>query len=409
MPELSVRGYLVMHPFKLPGGGQFPNRTRWLTGLGLGSILLTGGSLVYFLRAQPSSTSNPASIPAPVATTISALGRIEPAGTVIRVSVSSSQGGSNRVTELRVKAGDLVQAGQIIAVLDSRDRAQAALLEAEQQVRVAQAQLAQVTAGAKPEEIAARRAAVDQLEAQLAGEVRTQQATIARLQAEWQTASTNLQRNQALFSAGAISAATLDARRLEVTTAQEAVNEEKSRAAQTVQTLEAQIREARATLNQTISVRPTDIATAQAEVSRAIASTNQARAELDSAFIRAPEDGQVLRIETRAGETVGDNGIVELANTTQMFVVAEVFESDIGHVRLGQRATATSSMGAFSQILQGTVAEIGLQIAKRDILDTDPTAATDARVVEVRIQLDPASTRRVAGLTNLQVNVAIER
>src|SRR5439155_7660559 len=129
-----------------------------------------------------------------------------------------------------------------------------------------------------------------------------------------------------------------------------------------------------------------------------------AQAALDRASVRAPVAGQILRIHARSGERVGPNGIVELGQTDQMQAVAEVYETDIGQVRLGQRAVVTSS--AFPEELQGTVQQIGLQVGQLDLLSTDPTAITDARVVEVKIRLDDAG--RVAGLTNLRVEVRID-
>lgn len=42
------------------------------------------------------------------------------------------------------------------------------------------------------------------------------------------------------------------------------------------------------------------------------------------------------------------------------------------------------------------------------MLDTDPVADVDARVVEVKIRLHPEDSQKVANLTNLQVNVVIE-
>jgi HlyD family secretion protein len=87
-------------------------------------------------------------------------------------------------------------------------------------------------------------------------------------------------------------------------------------------------------------------------------------------------------------------------------VVTEVYETDIGRVRLGQPATITSRNGAFPGTLTGTVAEIGLQIAKNDVIDDDPAANADARVVEVRVRIDQGEV--VAALTNLQVDVAID-
>ena len=87
-----------------------------------------------------------------------------------------------------------------------------------------------------------------------------------------------------------------------------------------------------------------------------------------------------------------------------MYTVAEVYETDIGKVHVGQRATITSP--ALHGELMGTVERIGMKIGKRDVLDVDPAASTDARVVEVHIRLD--DSRAVAGLTNLQVEVRIK-
>ena len=75
-------------------------------------------------------------------------------------------------------------------------------------------------------------------------------------------------------------------------------------------------------------------------------------------------------------------------------------------MRIGQSATVTSE--AFSGKLQGKVVSIGLQVSKQDIFNVNPTADTDHKVVEVKIRLnDLADNLRVAGLTNLQVQVAI--
>jgi HlyD family secretion protein len=42
------------------------------------------------------------------------------------------------------------------------------------------------------------------------------------------------------------------------------------------------------------------------------------------------------------------------------------------------------------------------------VINTDPTANIDARIVEVRAQLDPESSQKVVNLTNLQVDVSIQ-
>ena len=86
-----------------------------------------------------------------------------------------------------------------------------------------------------------------------------------------------------------------------------------------------------------------------------------------------------------------------------MEALVEVYESDIDRVRLGQTVTLTSENGGFDGSLRGTVRRISHQVRQREVLSTDPTGDADARVVEVRVRLDPSDGARVASLTGLKV------
>lgn len=130
----------------------------------------------------------------------------------------------------------------------------------------------------------------------------------------------------------------------------------------------------------------------------------RARADLEQAVVRSPIAGRVLKIHTRSGERVGDQGIAEIGRTDAMRAVAEVYETDIARIRVGQRASITSP--ALPHSIGGTVERIGDLVGKLDVLGTDPVARTDARVVEVEIKLDESAT--AAGMTNLQVEIAFD-
>jgi len=142
------------------------------------------------------------------------------------------------------------------------------------------------------------------------------------------------------------------------------------------------------------------------QVEVATAELQRAEAELERCRVRAPIAGRVLLVHARDGERVGSDGILELGRTDDMYAVAEVYESDIGRVRLGQRGAVTSP--ALPRTLHGAVDRIGLKVRKMDALGTDPAARTDARVVEVEIRLDPDDAPLAAALTNLQVEVELE-
>ena len=129
-----------------------------------------------------------------------------------------------------------------------------------------------------------------------------------------------------------------------------------------------------------------------------------AEAELELSTVRSPIDGEILEIHAREGERVGPDGIAEIGDTAAMYAIAEVYETDIGRVRSGQRARIRSA--ALPRELEGVVERVGRKIGKQDTLSTDPVADVDARVVEVRVRiLEP---EQAAALTNARVEVVIE-
>ncbi len=571
-------------------GGLLKPPTIWFVGaLSLGAIAISvvGVQQLLELRREEITPVASNTTITPTLKYVTGLGRIEPQGEVIQLSASSFSEGA-RIEELLVLEGDRVGKGDVVAILDSRDRLVASLQESQKEVSVQQAELAKVRAGAKQGEIDAQKATISRLEAELQRSTEVQQANIAKLKAQFQrekeaqeakiarlrarlqrerearqanlarleaqlereeeaeeakvasaraslrrqtqeqqaniarleaqlkgtkatakatfnrikaelrTSEAEYERNQSLYEEGAISTSLFDSKRLvlesdraelqeaeaileqNVETIQQQINqaraeldriqetgrqeineaeanlqrtretvrqqilEAKAQLNQTLETVREEIREARANLDRIIEtgieqirqeeatlsrigetglqqireaeanldriseVRFEDVQAAQAAVERAIAAAKKAEAELELAFVKSPIEGRVLEINAREGEriaTTSSEGIVEIGKTDQMYVVAEIYETDIGRVRVGQAATITS--GAFIGELAGTVERVGMQIGKKDILNTDPAADTDARVVEVKIRLDNESSQKVKDLTNLQVDVRI--
>ena len=377
---------------------------RWTIALIVTAIAITGGSLYYSISKFGQKPAEPVA-PAPTIEPITALGRLEPASEVVRVAAPATLN-NDRVAQLLVKRGDRVQVGQEIAILDSRERLQTALVETQERVSTAQARLAQVKAGAKSGEIAAQQAEITRLEEELQGEIASQTAIIARRQSEVNVAQAEYNRYLMLYREGAIAASNLDQRRLTLETAQAQLNEVKSNRNRTADTLRAQINRARATLNQIAEVRPEDVRVAQTEVNQAIAAVKRAEAELKEASIRAPIAGQVLEVYTQSGEAIADEGIVDLGKTDPMEVVAEIYQSDIGKIRSGQSAIVTGE--GISGELRGTVRQLGLQVSQQKVFSNQPGQNLDRRVVEVRIRLNSKDSQQVASLTNLQVQVAIQ-
>lgn len=384
---------------------------RWtIIAVVVAALVVSGVALQYVLRFQrrastPSSTIETST---PATKAVSALGHIRPEGEVIHLSaptVVNGLGGS-RVAKLLVKEGDTVKTGQAIAILDNYENLQAILKLAQEDVKVAQANLAQVKAGAKTGELEAQKANIARLEAELQGQLAAQDQIIGRLEAEFNTAQVEYKRYHNLSQDGVVTASLVDDKQLTMKTAQKQLSEAQANRSRIKTTFQQQVEAARSTLNQIAEVRPTDVQAAQAEINRAIVHVSKAKADLELAYIRSPMDGQVLKIHTRPGEMVGDKGIVAVGQTERMNVVAEVYELDVSKLQIGQKATITSH--AFPDKLYGTVSHIGLQVNPQDILSTDPTADVDSRIVEVKIRLNEADSQKVSTFTNLQVKVVID-
>jgi HlyD family secretion protein len=415
--------------------------------------------------------------PPPKITSVTALGRLEPAGEVTKLTASSSQ--SALVREVLVREGEKVVPNQIVAVLDTAAMKQAQLAKAKEDIRFAQTNLDKVKAGAKGGEIAAQRSEVlriqqelrgqiatsktivdrlkqqlvldgatqadrvGELQKQLAGEVATSESEVRRLTLVAQNAETELQRYQKLYDQGGTTASLLDNKRLVRDTAYQEIAKEKSKRSQIIEvlgkqisgnsatkkridsTLVQQIKEAEATYNKNVAtlneqinqakanvdriveVRPVDLRSAESEIAKAQAAARQAQADLELAYVRSPIAGEVFKIQTKPGEAPSSKGILEIAQNDQMMAVAEIYESDISKVKVGQTAEINSESGSFVGKIQGKVVQVGLQVAKKDVLKTDPAADVDSRVVEVKIAIDPASNNLIRDLTYSKVEVKI--
>jgi HlyD family secretion protein len=345
-----------------------------------------------------------AAIAIPEIKTVTALGRIEPEGEVIKLSAPVSGEGS-RVEKILIQEGDMVKVGQTIAILDNSDRLQAELTEAKAEVRIIQSKIAQIQAGVKQGEITAQKAIIDRLAVESQGDIDTQKATLEKLQAELLNAESENKRYQELYTEGAISASQRDSKSLNVETAKKSLEAAQSQLKKLELSSQQRKKEASATLDQISEVRKVDVEAAIAELNRAEVLVKKATINLQKAYVKSPQNGQVFEIHTHPGELITNNGIADIGKTSQMYVVAEVYESDITKILQGKQVRIVSDI--FPQELQGKVERIGLHVSKQNLTNTDPSSNIDNRIVKVHIRLNTASSQQAAKFTNMQVKVII--
>ncbi len=277
---------------------------------------------------------------------VSALGRLEPDGGIIRVAAPSTpQAISGSIlAQLHVKEGDYVKQGDLLAITDSMQLVQVALQQAKTEFELSK----------------------------LAFEAENSRADEACVLA---------------------SVATREAGRRANLLARDLASEEETEQAQG----DAEAKAASCTAARANS----RVAESKIEVARSRVAYKQA--ELQRTYITAPFDSRVLDILVQPGEFIGLEGVLELGRVDRMYAIAEVYETDIARVEIGQ--TAQISSDALAEPLSGQVEFIHLKVAKQDEIGTDPAARKDARIIEVEILLDKPEL--AAALTNLQVDIVI--
>ena len=317
-------------------------------------------------RQPPQPAAAPERSVPPAERPIGALGHVEAGDGLVAVATRSLSGQPSIIGRLLVKDGDTVKTGQVLAELDSERQLAAAQRQAGARIDVARKRLAQVQAGAKASDLA------------------VQQAEIERLQAELANAEQEYRRYASLGDN--VTASTLGALRLRIDTATHALTGAKQRLASLT------------------DVRPVDVDLARAELDEAIGNEARAAAEHAASVIHAPINGRVVKIYARAGEEVQARGVMELAPTETMYVVAEVTESDIARVKVGQRAKISGA--GLSTPIQGTVERLAMTVLQNQLEPVDPASFSDARVVNVWIKLD--DNRAVSNVIHLRVDVVIQ-
>ena len=295
-------------------------------------------------------------------------------GTIEAIQVDISPRVTGRIVERTVREGQPVERGQLLVRLDAEQPA-AELRRAEATLRASEAQLRDLRAGARPQEIQEAEATAARAQAQLADlmagsrrqEIEQARAAVDDAVATREWTARDYQRTKDLFSRELVAAAEVDRMRQ---AAEVAVAKEKS-ARERLALVEAGAREheieaARHALRAArervqllrAGPRPEAVAAAEAQVAEARAAATLARARLDETRLTSPITGVVLRKNMEVGEMASPGTpILTLMDPGDIWLRAYVPETDIGRLKVGQPATIT--VDAFpGRRFDGAISEI---------------------------------------------------
>ena len=314
--------------------------------------ILTGGSYLLYrqfvLIPQQQEQAQTLTVDVETATlpiTVAANGTVEPEQ-LTNVSPKTSE----RLERVTVAEGDAVEIDQVLAYMDNSDL-QGQLIQAQGQLASAQANLAMLVAGNRPQEIAQA------------------EANLASARASLNQAEEELNRYEALYSQGAISAQETTAYRTARDTAQ------------------AQVKSAQQALNLSqAGNRQEEIAQAEAAVTQAKGTLTTVETQIEDTVIRAPfsgivtaryaDPGDFVAPSTAASETSSSSSSSILSLAFNYQVVANVAETDIAQIQTGQLAKIQADAYPDRQF-EGTVAQVAEQA----------TVSSNVTSFEVRVNL----------------------
>jgi HlyD family secretion protein len=273
------------------------NKKRMLLILGLAAVAAIGLAVWSGVRSRHNADS------------LTLYGNVD----IREVELAFRVGG--RLATVRYDEGDTVKQGDLVAEIDAEPYREA-LAVASARVEQAQANLAKLKAGTRPQEVERARQAVTEA------------------QAGYDNALLDFNRQSGLVASGASSEKLLEAAR-----ARRDENAAKL----------AQAKEALALAQE--GFRAEDIAAAHAELSAAIAQHDQAQTQLDDTRLTAPADGTLIARTREPGSMLAaGTPVYSLSLRNPLYVRAYVDEPSLGKLAPGTRVSVhtDSSNKAYS-------------------------------------------------------------
>ncbi len=313
-------------------------KLRW-GAIGLAILFAVAGAGLWVMPSRQTSSAQDAGKPAPPP--LIARGYTDaPEGTAV---VAGDPAGGSVLVELRVKDGQKVKKGEILAVLSNYARADVTLRMAEADLVKLKQTYDFVLKGTRVSEIALQEAAL----------------------------KSAIEQNKLDTLQRARSGKPPDQREIETALADQALERQKVRLALL-----------KTTLDNDLAQYEIDLANTQSRV-------DSVKRTVEDALVRTPLDGVVVQIFSRQGERVSPAGIVKVVDMSQLRVLADVDELHVGRLKPGGKVDVT--FRGTNDVYKGTIERIAPTVKRMQRVEPDGGSSTDARVVQVEIKMDDSS------------------
>ncbi|HLM15949.1 MAG TPA: HlyD family efflux transporter periplasmic adaptor subunit [Reyranella sp.] len=311
---------------------------RW-GAIGLAILVAIAGAGLWVMPTRQTSSAQDAPKAAPP---LIARGYTDaPEGTAV---VAGDPAGGSVLVELKVKDGQKVKKGEVLAVLSNYARADVTLRMAEADLVKLKQMHDFVLKGTRLSDIALQEAAL----------------------------KSSIEQNKLDSLQRARSGKPPDVREIETAIAEQGLERQKVRLALLKTTLE------------------NDLAQHEIDMANTQSRIDSAKRTLEDALVRSPLDGVVVQIFSRQGERVSPAGIVKVVDMAQLRVLADVDELHVNRLKPGGKVDVT--FRGNNDVYKGTIERIAPTVKRMQRVEPDGGSSTDARVVQVEIKIDDTSS-----------------
>jgi len=311
---------------------------RW-GAIGLAILVAIAGAGLWVMPTRQTSSAQDAPKAAPP---LIARGYTDaPEGTAV---VAGDPAGGSVLVELKVKDGQKIKKGEVLAVLSNYARADVTLRMAEADLVKLKQMHDFVLKGTRLADIALQEAAL----------------------------KSSIEQNKLDSLQRARSGKPPDVREIETAIAEQGLERQKVRLALLKTTLE------------------NDLAQHEIDMANTQSRIDSAKRTLEDALVRSPLDGVVVQIFSRQGERVSPAGIVKIVDMAQLRVLADVDELNVSRLKPGGKVDVT--FRGNNDVYKGTIERIAPTVKRMQRVEPDGGSSTDARVVQVEIKIDDTSS-----------------